>query len=119
MEPEPFATPIRDVLPVLVWGAAGLVLVFLILALVRLWGWRTQQRGGSCGGIDLESLRGQLIAGEISREEYEAVRASIAGADGTKTGAPSAGPDAEHGSDSSIETGGNATGDAEQEQEDT
>jgi len=104
MEPEPFATPIRDMLPILVWGAVGLVLVFLILALVRLWGWRTQHRGGSCGDIDLASLREQMLAGQISRQEYEAVRARLAGAapekaDGRPDG-PHAGPDAE----SSIET---------------
>ena len=79
MEPEPFATPLRHMLTILVWGAAGLIVVFLILALVRLWGWKTQQRGGSCGGIDLDDLRRQRMAGKISQEEYEAVRAQIAG----------------------------------------
>ncbi|MFO8014387.1 MAG: hypothetical protein R6X20_13905 [Phycisphaerae bacterium] len=103
MEPEPFATPVRDMLPVLVWGAVGLVLVFLVLALVRLWGWKTQRRGGSCGGIDLDDLRAQLIAGEISREEYEAVRAQIAG---KKVDRPPAGPDGETEDESPIETDG-------------
>jgi hypothetical protein len=88
MGPEPFATPLRDMLTILAWCAAGLVLVFLVLALVRLWGWKTQRRGGSCGGIDLDDLRRQLIAGEISHEEYEAVRETIAGVPGKKTEAP-------------------------------
>jgi len=130
MEPEPLATPLRDVLPVLVWAAVGLVVVFVALALARLWGWRTQQRGGSCGGIDLAHLRGQLRAGEISQAEYEAVRARLAGA--TRTGdeapdessadgpaeappeeatdepseGPAGDPDAEPDEESSIETDG-------------
>ncbi len=120
MEPEPFATPLRNMLTILVWGAAGLIVVFLILALVRLWGWKTQQRGGSCGGIDLDDLRRQRMAGDISQEEYEAVRAQIAG---KKPDRPPAGPpdepDAEAGGESSIETKGNADGNAEQEDDDT
>jgi len=106
MEPEPFATPVRDMLPILAWGAAALAVVFVILVLVRLWGWRTQKRGGSCGGIDLASLRGQMLAGEISRQEYKAVRARLAGTAPEKAdGRPAhrrAGPDAEP----SIDTNG-------------
>ena len=111
MEPEPFARPVQDMLPVLVLGAAALVVAFVILALARLWGWRTQHRGGSCGGIDLDDLRRQRMAGEISQEEYEAVRASIAGAGGEKAdatgekaGNPPDAPRAEPDAESSIET---------------
>jgi len=83
MDPsEPFATPVRQMLPFLLWAAVGLVVAFVILALVRLWGLRTQQRGGRCGGIDLDHLRRQLRAGDISQEEYEAVRNTVAGAGG-------------------------------------
>jgi len=103
---EPLAPPLREMLTILVWAAAGLIVVFVILALARLWGWRTQQRGGGCGGIDLEHLRGQLHAGDISQEEYEAVRARIAGAASGKAEARPAATDAEPNDESSIETDG-------------
>jgi len=93
MEPDPYASSLRDLreaLPLLVWGAAGLAVVFLVLMLVRLWGWRTQKRGGACGGIDLDVLRRQWMAGQISEEEYEAVRRSIAGAEPEPSPAPPA-----------------------------
>ena len=104
MEPEPLATPLRDMLPVLVWGAVALGVAFVILALVRLWGWRTQKRGGSCGDIDLASLRGQLVAGQISRQEYEAVCARLAGAAPEKADGRPGGPRAVPDTESSIET---------------
>ena len=104
MEPEPLATPLRDMLPVLVWGAVALGVAFVILALVRLWGWRTQKRGGSCGDIDLASLRGQLVAGQISRQEYEAVCARLAGAGRQEADGRPGGPRAVPDTESSIET---------------
>jgi len=79
--PEPFTTPLEAMLPWLVWGTIGLVGIFVALALVRLWGWRQQQRGGACGGIDLDRLRRQRDAGEISQDDYETIRARLAGAD--------------------------------------
>jgi hypothetical protein len=82
MEPEPFVSPLREMMPLLMWGTIGLVAVFVILVLVRFWGWRTQRRGGSCGDLDLADLRRRMMAGEISPEEYEAVRDAIAGAAG-------------------------------------
>jgi len=84
MEPPTFEATLhelREILPYLLWGALGLAGVFVLLMLVRLWGWRTQKRGGACGGIDLDALRRQYMAGEISEEEYEAVRRSIVGAE--------------------------------------
>jgi len=89
MDPNPFATPLRDMLMYLLYGAAGLGLVFLALALVRLWGMRTQKRGGGCGDVDLARLRRQLMAGEITPEEYEAVRRRLAGAEAGEAGPPS------------------------------
>jgi len=83
MEPQTFESTLhelRKMLPYLLWGTLGLVAVFVLLMLVRLWGWRTQNRGGACGGIDLDVLRRQHLAGDVSTEEYEAVRRSVAGA---------------------------------------
>ena len=76
--PEPFTTPLETILPWLVWGTIGLVGVFVVLALVRLWGWRQQQRG--CGGVDLDRLRRQRDAGEISQDDYDAIRNAVAAA---------------------------------------
>ena len=120
MEPDPYASSLHDLreaLPLLVWGAAGLAAVFLVLMLVRLWGWRTQKRGGACGGIDLDALRRQWMAGEIGQDEYEAVRRSIAGADAEPepSPAPAASPaparDAETGAETSIKPDGEAPDD--------
>jgi len=117
MGPEPIATPLRDMLPYLFWGAVGLVVVFVLLGLARLWGWRTAHHGGSCGDVDLDHLRRQRMAGEISEAEYEAVRTRLAGAAAadkeapkgpaeappeTSPEEPSDGPDAEPSDESSI-----------------
>ncbi len=81
MQTEAFTRSLETLLPWLVGGTIGFVGLYLALALARLWGWRQQQRGGGCGGIDLDRLRRQRDAGEISQDDYEAVRARIAGAD--------------------------------------
>jgi len=108
--PEPFTTPLEAMLPWLVWGTIGLVGIFVALALVRLWGWRQQQRGGACGGIDLDRLRRQRDAGEISQDDYETIRARLAGADARtpperaeRNDEPSIEPDSDR--DGSADTG--------------
>ncbi len=90
MDLSPYAMPLRQMLTVLAWCAAGLVGVFLVLALVRLWAWRTQHRGGSCGGIDLARLREQRRRGEITQAEYEAIRGAVLGASTAEPAGPAA-----------------------------
>lgn len=68
-----------------VLGAAAVLAVFALLAIVRVWGLRMQRSGGSCGGLDLEKLKRQHLAGAVSDEEFEAVRQSIAGLGQTKS----------------------------------
>ena len=65
-------------MPVMLFGIVALVVLFVILALVRLWGLRMQTKSGACGGIDLEELKRQRDAGEIAQEEYDAVCAGLA-----------------------------------------
>jgi len=57
----------------------GLGILFGTLAAVRGWGLRMQKPHGASGGLDLEHLRCQRQAGEISQEEYDAVRSRLAG----------------------------------------
>jgi len=90
MEVNPFSTPLQDMLSILVYAAIALGILFLILSLVRLWGIRTQKRGGACGNVDLARLRRQMMAGTIRPEEYEAVRRALAGAAGQEATPPSA-----------------------------
>jgi len=69
----------RQLMPVMLFGIVALVVLFVILALVRLWGLKMQTKSGASGAIDLEDLRRRRDAGEISQAEYEAVCASATG----------------------------------------
>ena len=59
---------------------AALLVIFILLAMVRMWGQRMQNEGGGCGGLDLDALRRQRDTGEISQKEYDRIVGSIAGA---------------------------------------
>lgn len=59
----------------------ALLVIFVVLSLVRMWGQRMQKHGGGCGGLDLDALRQQRDTGEISQKEYDIIVGSIAGAD--------------------------------------
>ena len=90
-EPEPVETlvmPMQRLVPIMLYGTIGLVAIFIILTIIRLWGIRIQTKGKDAGNLDLARLRGQRDAGHLSQAEYEAVHARLAGdaparADGT------------------------------------
>ncbi|HUU89824.1 MAG TPA: hypothetical protein VM238_01300 [Phycisphaerae bacterium] len=83
--PETIEFSMQHLMPVLLFGIVALVVLFVILGLVRLWGLKMQTKSGASGGIDIEDLRRRRDAGEISQAEYEAVCASAAGdADGSE-----------------------------------
>ncbi|KPK47103.1 MAG: hypothetical protein AMK72_08885 [Planctomycetes bacterium SM23_25] len=82
--PETINFSMEHLMPFLMGGIVALVVLFVLLALVRIWGVKMQTKSGACGGIDLEDLRRRRDAGEISQAEYEAVCASATGgADGS------------------------------------
>jgi len=72
-----WGSPPKDLM-LLVYG--GVLLVFVVLALVRYWSYRLQHPREGTHGLDLEGLRRQRDAGTITQEEYETVRAQIAAA---------------------------------------
>ena len=86
--PETILIPMHQLMPILVCGIVGLVVIFVLMALVRLWGLRMQTKAGGCGGLDLDELRRQRDAGEISAEEYDAVFGSVAGSRPARAPAP-------------------------------
>jgi len=47
--------------------------------MVRLWGSRVQTRTRVTGGLDLDQLQAQRDAGQMSLEEYNAVRQQLGG----------------------------------------
>ena len=61
---------------------AALLVIFVILALVKMWGQRMQKKGGPCGGLDVEALRRMRDAGEISPQEFDIILGGIAGSRG-------------------------------------
>jgi hypothetical protein len=64
----------------------GVVVLFILLGVVRIWGLRMQKSGGGRGGLDLDHLKRQRDAGQISPAEYDAIRARLAG--GAKPSGP-------------------------------
>jgi len=64
---------------------AALLVIFMLLALVRMWGRRMQKQGCGCGGLDLEALRRQRDIGVISQKEYDIIVSGIAGAGSAAT----------------------------------
>ena len=76
---DTLVVPMRWMMVLIIGGVGALLAVFVVLAVVRLWGLRVQTKGGAAGGLNIEELRRQRDAGRISPEEYDAVRASLAG----------------------------------------
>ncbi len=115
--PEVVLMPMSRLMPILVSCVAGLLLVFIVMALVRLWGLRMQAKPGACGGLDVDELRRQRDAGEITHEEFDAVCGSLAGnrPDPAKAGSCDAGgpPRTEGGPQRPIKDTGADPGDPE------
>ncbi|MCX5677480.1 MAG: SHOCT domain-containing protein [Planctomycetota bacterium] len=57
----------------------ALLAIFVLLAWVRMWGQRVQKQGGGCGSLDIEAVRRQRDAGEITQEEFDRILGGIAG----------------------------------------
>jgi len=82
MEPPntEYAMSPNQIMALAIVCVAALLVVFVLLALVRMWGQRMQKQGGGCAGLDLDALRRMRDTGEISRKEYDIIVGSIAGA---------------------------------------
>jgi hypothetical protein len=65
---------------IMLLGLVGVVFLFALGAIVRVWGMKMQRKAGPTGGIDMSALRRMLDSGEISAEEFDQVRGKIAGA---------------------------------------
>jgi len=61
---------------------AALLVIFVVLALVRMWGQRMQKKCAPGGGLDVEALRRMRDAGEISPQEFDIILGGIAGGGG-------------------------------------
>ena len=61
-------------------GLVALGVVFVLMAVVRYLAHRATEKPAPTRGLDLGRLERQLAAGEISREEFEAIRRKVAGA---------------------------------------
>jgi uncharacterized membrane protein len=57
----------------------ALLAIFVLMALVRMWGQRMQAKGSGCGGLDIEAISRQRDAGEITQEEFDRILGGIAG----------------------------------------
>jgi hypothetical protein len=57
----------------------GLVGLFALAVLARMWGAKIRRGGGAAKGLNLENIRRQLLAGEINEEEYQAIARHLAG----------------------------------------
>jgi hypothetical protein len=71
--------PPENLMALAVICVAALLVIFVLLALVRMWGQRMQKRGGGCGGLDIQALRRQRDVGEITQEEFDTILSGIAG----------------------------------------
>jgi hypothetical protein len=81
MEPlkvETVASP-DQLMPMAMVCVMALLVIFVLLALVRMWCQQMQKKGGGCGGLDVEALRRQRDAGEITQEEFDRILGGIAG----------------------------------------
>jgi hypothetical protein len=74
-----FGIPVERVMAVAVFALVGIMALFGLLVLVRLWSLRVRKGGGPSGGLDVERLRRQRDAGQISPEEFDAICAGLAG----------------------------------------
>jgi hypothetical protein len=81
MEPlkvETVASP-DQLMPMAMVCVMALLVIFVLLALVRMWCQRMQKKGGGCGGLDVEALRRQRDSGEITQEEFDRILGGITG----------------------------------------
>jgi len=91
MEPPKIETvmPPGQLMALVIVCVAALLVIFVILALVKMWGHRMQKKGGPGGGLDVEALRRMRDAGEISPREFDIIVGGTAGK-GEGVGAPPA-----------------------------
>jgi hypothetical protein len=73
------------------FGILGVMALFGLVAMVRLWAGRMQKAGGFCGGLDLDQLRQHRDMGIVTAEEYDAIRGHLAGAAGVGKAEPARG----------------------------
>jgi len=76
----PFLSSPKHWMAVVVGGVLFVLGLFIVMSLVRYWAQRIQRTSKPTGGIDLETLRRQRDAGNISQEEYERIRGTMTGA---------------------------------------
>jgi|WetSurMetagenome_2_1015567.scaffolds.fasta_scaffold09182_2 hypothetical protein len=57
----------------------GLVALFALAILARIWGAKMSRGGGAAKGLDLVHLERQRRTGEITEEEYQAIAQHVAG----------------------------------------
>jgi len=84
------AIPLRQWMGFALAGSLIVFAIFVLLALVRVWGLRMQTRAKTTGNLDLERLRAQHDAGQLSPEEYAAVRRQLVGGAGAAAKPPGA-----------------------------
>jgi len=77
--PETLILKPQNTTALILFGTAALLAIFVILALVRLWGSQLQKSTGREGNLDLEALRQMRDTGQITQEEYEAVCGTLGG----------------------------------------
>jgi hypothetical protein len=84
MEPPKVETvmPPGQMMALVIVCVAALLVIFVVLALVRMWGQRMQKKHAPGGGLDVEALRRMRDAGEISPQEFDIILGGIAGSGG-------------------------------------
>jgi hypothetical protein len=60
------------------YGIIGVMALFSLAVLAKMWGQRMRKGGGIGQGLDLKTLDRQRRTGEISPEEYEAIARRLA-----------------------------------------
>ena len=86
--PETLILKPHEITALVLFGAAALIAIFTVLAMVRVWASRLQKKPPGCGGLDIASLRRLRDAGEITPGEFDAV----CGAAGAPKAAPAKEP---------------------------
>jgi hypothetical protein len=84
------AIPLQQWMGFALFGSLIVFAIFVLLVLVRVWGLRMQTRARATGNLDLEHLRAQHDAGQLSPEEYAAVRRQLVGGAGAAAKPPGA-----------------------------
>jgi hypothetical protein len=106
--------PLDRLMALVIVGLVGVMALFGLLALIRLWGLRMQKGGGPSRGLDMERLRRQRDAGEIAQDEYDAIYASLAGGAAKRPAKPRAAD--EETRPAQDARGGGAAGSSEEDQ---